>query len=80
VCRLLQDARDRGVRAIDVIARRESPEDADRQTVIARYLQQAIAYDLDGPFLEGLRTFYRLLAAHRLIEGAAALRLFDCEP
>jgi chorismate dehydratase len=77
ICRLLRDTRDRGVAAIDVIAQREAPADAARQSLIARYLQRAIAYDLDGPFLDGLTTFYRLLAAHRLIDRPADLRLFE---
>jgi chorismate dehydratase len=79
VCRLLCETRDRGVESIDVIAQRDSPADLSRQKLIARYLRCAIAYDLDGPFLEGLRTFYRLLSAHRLIDKPAAMRLFDTE-
>jgi chorismate dehydratase len=79
VCRLLREARDRGVAAIDVIAQREAPDAPARQTLIARYLRHVIAYDLDGPFADGLRTFYRLLAAHGLIEKPVALRLFDSE-
>jgi chorismate dehydratase len=79
ICRLLRDTRDRGVAAIDVIAQREAPADAARQALIARYLRRAIAYDLDGPFLDGLRTFYRLLAEHRLIDKPAGLRLFDTD-
>jgi chorismate dehydratase len=77
ICRLLRETRDRGVAAIGVIAQREAPGDAARQALIARYLQRAIAYDLDGPFLDGLRTFYRLLEAHRLIDRPADLRLFE---
>lgn len=77
VCRLLQETRDRGLAAVDAIARREAPDDPARQALIVRYLGQVIAYDLEGPFLDGLRTYARLLAEHRLIDGPAELRLFD---
>lgn len=77
VCRLLRDTRERGEQAIDVIARRESSGDTAREALIARYLRDVITYDLDGPFLDGLRRFYELLAAHRLIERPAGLRLFE---
>jgi chorismate dehydratase len=75
-CRLLADARRQGCAAIDEIAAREAAGDPVRSEKIARYLREAIAYDLDGPFLEGLDTFYRLLAAAGLIDRAPALRLF----
>ena len=59
-----------------------SPHARRRATVpraarIARYLRESIAYDLDGPFLEGLRTFFALLAEHGLISRPALLRFFD---
>jgi chorismate dehydratase len=76
VCRLLRETRDRGVAAIDEIGRREAPDDHARSALIARYLRESIAYELDGPFLEGLRTFYSLLAEQRLIDRPADLRLF----
>jgi chorismate dehydratase len=76
VCRLLRETRDRGVAAIDAIAGREAPGDAPRARLIARYLREAIAYDLNGPFVEGVRTFYRLLAEQGLVERRAELRMF----
>jgi chorismate dehydratase len=77
VCRLLVETRDRGVTAVDEIGRREAPGNEARARRVARYLRESIAYDLDGPFLEGLRTFYELLAEHRLIDRPPMLRLFD---
>jgi chorismate dehydratase len=76
VCRLLRATRDRGVTAIDAIARREAPDDEAHARFIARYLREAIAYDLSGPFLDGLRTFYALLSEYRLADRSAGLRLF----
>lgn len=77
VCALLRVARDRGVAAIEAIAHREAAGDAGRATRVARYLSESIAYDLRGAFIDGLRTFYTLLAEHRLIDRPAVLRLFD---
>jgi chorismate dehydratase len=79
VCALLREARDRGVAAIDEIAAREAPDDEPRAQFIARYLRESIAYDLNGSFLEGLRTFYGLLHEHGLIDRSATLRLFDAD-
>ena len=76
VCRLLREARDAGIGAIDEIASREAPADAARAALVARYLRHAIAYDLNGPFLDGLRTFYRLLAEQKLVERDATIRVF----
>jgi chorismate dehydratase len=77
VCRALAQARDEGLAAIDRIAQRESPQDPGRQALIARYLREAIRYDLDEPSIEGLMTFYRLLARHRLIDREPELRFYE---
>jgi chorismate dehydratase len=76
VCRALADARDRGVPAIDRIAEEFAPDDPPRARQVARYLREAIAYDLDGPFETGLRTFYALLAEYGLLEAAAHPRFY----
>jgi chorismate dehydratase len=76
VSRALRETRDRGVANIDDIARREAPDDAAKQALIARYLRETIVYDLDGPFETGLRTYYALLAEHGLLERPAELRFF----
>ncbi|HEY8549981.1 MAG TPA: menaquinone biosynthesis protein [Vicinamibacterales bacterium] len=77
VCRLLQEARDRGVPAIDEIARRERPGDPAAAARIARYLRESIAYDLDGAFVEGLQRFFTFLAEDGLVPARASLRLYD---
>jgi chorismate dehydratase len=76
VSRALRDTRDRGVANIDDIARREAPDDAAKQALIARYLRETIVYELDGPFETGLRTYYALLAEHGLLDRTADLRFF----
>jgi chorismate dehydratase len=77
VCGLLREARDRGVEDIAGIAATEAPDDPARRALIGRYLREAIAYGLDGPFLDGLRTYFELLAAHGLVDRAAVPRFFD---
>jgi len=77
VCSQLRDTRDRGVQAIDAIAAREAPGNRVRADLIARYLRDSIAYDLDGAFLHGLRTFYAMLAEQRLLDRPVDLRLFE---
>ncbi len=76
VSRALRATRDRGLANVTDIARREAPGAAGRQALIVRYLSETIAYDLDGPFETGLRTYYALLAEHGLIERRADLRFF----
>ena len=76
VCRALAETRDRGIPAIDAIAADFAPGDPARAAKVARYLRESIAYDLDGPFETGLRTFYTLLAEHGLLTTRAEPRFF----
>jgi chorismate dehydratase len=80
ICKALAQARDEGLAAIDQIALRESPHDLGRQALVARYLREAIRYDLDESSIEGLMTFYGLLARHRLIDCEPELRFFLDSP
>ena len=79
VCRLLYDTRRRGVAAIDAIARREKPDDAAAQALIARYLRDTITYGLDAPLLAGARAYFDGLAAEGLIRRAPRLRTFPVD-
>jgi len=76
VSRALRAARDAGLANVPDIARREAPDDPERQTLIVRYLTETIAYDLDGAFERGLRTYYQLLAEQGLLNSAVDLRFF----
>jgi chorismate dehydratase len=80
VCRLLQAAKAQGLAAIPAIAARERPGDAAGAARIARYLSTAIAYDLDGPLVDGVETFFALLAETGLIERRPDLRFYDDRP
>lgn len=80
VCRTLAEARDRGVEAIDEIAAIEGRSDPARTIRIARYLRESIAYDLRGPFIEGVSAFFAMLAEDRLIERAPGLAFYEARP
>ncbi len=77
VCRLLRDARDRGVAEIDVIASREAPDDPARRARIARYLRESIAYDFEGSLVRGVSLFFGLLEEEGLVSRAPALTFYD---
>jgi len=76
VCRALAETRDRGIPEIDRIAAAFAPDDAARARKVARYLRESIAYELDGEFEAGLRTYYALLHEHGLLPAAAEPRFF----
>lgn len=76
VCRALADTRDRGIPAIDRIATAFAPADTSRALKVARYLRESIAYDLDGAFETGLRTYYALLGEHGLLPPGAEPRFY----
>jgi chorismate dehydratase len=76
VCRTLAETRDRGLQHIDQIAAAFAPDDPARAAKAARYLTESIAFDLEGPFETGLRTYYALLAEHGLLERRAEPRFF----
>ncbi|MBV9463015.1 MAG: menaquinone biosynthesis protein [Verrucomicrobiae bacterium] len=70
--RTLQDAKTRGMAAIDEIARAENrfPE-----KMVRSYLGGAIRYDLGPEELRGLSEFQRLLAKHGWIRAEQELRM-----
>jgi chorismate dehydratase len=72
----LRRARERGEANIDAIARAESPGDAARAAVIARYLRHNIRYDFGEAEQAGLARFYELATAAGVIERAPAIRLY----
>jgi chorismate dehydratase len=76
VCRLLLETRRRGVAAIDTIARRERPDDAAAQALIARYLGETITYGLGEALQAGAQAYFDGLAQEGIIPRAPRLRMF----
>ena len=70
LCRKLQLARDRGIEAIDEIARDYSAGDPRRERVSRDYLRHSMKYDLGEPHVEALRRFYASAAAIGLVPAA----------
>jgi chorismate dehydratase len=73
---LLQQARAEGEAQIDAIARAESPGDAARAAVIARYLRDNIQYGFGEAEQQGLQRFYERAAALGIIARAPRIRLY----
>jgi chorismate dehydratase len=76
VCRVLREARDRGVAAVDRIGRQYAPTDPAKAAFVARYLREAIQYDLSEDYVKGLETYFALLAEHHLLPHKPTLRFF----
>ena len=72
----LQEARDAGVAAVDAIADAYCVGDPPRQAIARRYLRDHMRYDLDPPFLAGLRAYYREAYALGLVSGDPELKFF----
>jgi chorismate dehydratase len=72
--RLLQRARDEGVRCTDAIARAYFPDQPRRQAAGAQYLRDNIKYRLGEEEREALQRFYRYAAETGVVSAAAALR------
>lgn len=72
----LQEARDRGVAAVDVIARAEARGDARRERLFAGYLRDNLKYGLGESETAGLRRFHELAARHGLVPGLRDLRFY----
>ena len=66
--RLLLEARDAGVAAVDAIAAAYCGP--DRAARARQYLKENIRYDLGTRELEGLKTYYELALKHDLVEQA----------
>jgi chorismate dehydratase len=75
-CRLLDEAKQRGLASIDAIARRERPGDPAGETRVARYLRESITYGLDEPLLAGAQAYFDALAGEGLIPRAPRVRTF----
>jgi predicted solute-binding protein len=76
VCRRLRETRDRGTAAVDRIGELHAPHDAARAAFVARYLREAIQYDLSGGYVRGLQTYYEMLAAYHLLPHNPELKFF----
>ena len=72
----LQAARDAGIAASDAIADAYCPGDAPRQAVARQYLRENIKYDLPPRALDGLRAYYRELAALGLAKTPDDIEFF----
>ena len=75
-CRLLEEAKQRGLASIDAIARRERPDDPVGEARVARYLRESITYGLDEPLLAGAQAYFDALAGEGLIPRAPRVRTF----
>lgn len=74
----LQDARKRGVAALDAIAERFAPKDEDDGVEIARdYLHENVSYALDEEGLAGLKKFYGAAADLGVVPSARPLRFYE---
>jgi chorismate dehydratase len=70
VCGILQEARDRGVHALDEIARVYAAGDAAREDTARAYLRHNMKYDLREPHVQALRRFYASAAAIGVVPAA----------
>ena len=69
-CRRLQQSRDRGIRAIDEIARDYAAGDLARERVAGDYLRHNMKYDLAESHVQALARFYAASAALGLVPAA----------
>jgi chorismate dehydratase len=72
----LNAARDRGVAAVDAIAREYSRGDRDVENRTLRYLRDNLRYGLGEAEIAGLRRFHELAAAQGLVPGLRDLRFY----
>lgn len=77
VCRSLCEARDRGIGAVDEIARHFSQGNGARCAVAAAYLRTHIKYILDPEYLEGLRRFHTLAVEAGFAPELRPVRFFE---
>jgi chorismate dehydratase len=74
--RALQEARDRGVSAVEAIARREGEGDPVAADRALRYLRDNLKYGLKDAEIAGLRRFHALAAELHLVEARRDLRFY----
>jgi chorismate dehydratase len=77
--RLLQSARDEGVRHSDDVAAAYVGDSPDRQAVGAKYLRDNIRYGLGEDERAGLELFYRYAAEVGVVDRSRPLRFFESE-
>jgi chorismate dehydratase len=75
-CRMLQEARDRGVANLDAIARQVGGGDAGLEQRALRYLRDNLKYGLGEAELAGLRRFHELAAEISVVPGLKPLKFF----
>ena len=73
----LQQARDEGLAAAATIARQSFPDSPAKAARAARYLGGNVKYALGEPEEAGLRTFYELAAALKIVLAARAPTFYD---
>jgi len=72
----LNAARDRGVAAVQTIARLEGNGDPRREQLALVYLRDNLKYGLGEPEMAGLRRFHELAAEQGLVPGLRDLKFF----
>jgi predicted solute-binding protein len=72
----LNAARDRGVSAVEAIARLEAAGDAAREQRALVYLRDNLKYGLGEAAIAGLRRFHELAVELGLAPGVRELRFF----
>ena len=75
-CRMLQEARDRGVANLDAIARQVGAGDAALEQRALGYLRDNLTYGLGEAELAGLRRFHELAAEISVVPELKALTFF----
>jgi chorismate dehydratase len=75
-CRILQEARDRGVEHLQDIAKQMSGGDSGLEQRALTYLRDNLKFDLGAPEQAGLRKFYELAADISVVPGLKPLRFY----
>jgi len=74
--RVLQEARDAGLGAVEAIARAYFPGSPDRQKIGADYLRDNIKYDFGPDERAGVELFYRYAAEAGVVDAPGPLRFY----
>jgi chorismate dehydratase len=75
-CRVLQEARDRGVANLPTIAKQASGGDPDTEQRALSYLRDNLRFDLGAAEQAGLRKFHELAAEISIVPELKPLRFF----
>lgn len=76
-CQALNEARDRGLANLDVIARLEGGGDAAREVRVRRYLSDNVKYGLGEAERAGLSQFHRLVVEVGAMPALQPLRFYE---